>query len=95
MILFSDQPFIPYIDSLPLLKRNVEGPFMMPIVDKFSDMGTVVMGKVESGECVKGQTVAIYPNKLEVRKGPCDMEGLLHEPHKGDISVLNSLCFMP
>ena len=39
---------------------------MMPIVDKFSDMGTVVMGKVESGECIKGQTVAIYPNKSEV-----------------------------
>ena len=28
---------------------------MMPIVDKYSDMGTVVIGKVESGECEKGE----------------------------------------
>jgi peptide chain release factor subunit 3 len=40
---------------------------MMPIVDKFGDMGTVVIGKVESGECEKGQTLAIYPNRTEVK----------------------------
>ena len=50
------ESFIPYIDSLPAMKRNVAGPFMMPIVDKFSDMGTILIGKVESGECRKGNT---------------------------------------
>ena len=40
---------------------------MMPIVDKYTDMGTVVIGKVESGECEKGQTLAIYPNRTEVK----------------------------
>ena len=49
------------------MKRNVGGPFMMPIVDKFSDMGTILIGKVESGECRKGQTLAIYPNRSEVK----------------------------
>ncbi len=39
---------------------------MMPIVERFSDMGTVVMGKVESGECKKGQTLAIYPNRVRM-----------------------------
>ena len=61
---YKDIPFIPYINSLPSLKRNTDGPFMMPIVDKYSDMGTVVMGKVESGECTKGQTLSIYPNRV-------------------------------
>lgn len=65
-LIFREEPFIPYIDSLPSLKRNVDGPFMMPIVDKYSDMGTVVMGKVESGMCTKGQTLAIYPNRVSV-----------------------------
>ena len=51
---FREEPFIPYLDSLPSLKRKFDGPFMMPIVDKYSDMGTVVIGKVESGECEKG-----------------------------------------
>ena len=49
------------------MKRNVSGPFMMPIVDKFSDMGTILIGKVESGDCTKGQTLAIYPNRTEVK----------------------------
>ena len=40
---------------------------MMPIVDKYGDMGTVVIGKVESGHCFKGQTLAIYPNRQEVK----------------------------
>jgi len=61
------QPFIPYIDSLPTLKRHVEGPFMMPIVDKYSEMGTVVIGKVESGSCKKGDLLLVMPNKTEVK----------------------------
>ena len=52
---------------MPELKRNVSGPFMMPIVDKFSDMGTILIGKVESGECSKGQSLSIYPNRTEVK----------------------------
>jgi peptide chain release factor subunit 3 len=65
--LFRDNDaFIPYIDSLPSLQRNLEGPFMMPIVDKFTDMGTVVIGKVESGQCSKGQSLSIYPNRQRV-----------------------------
>lgn len=66
MFCYRDEAFIPFIDALPSLKRNTDGPFMMPIVDKFSDMGTVVMGKVESGECSKGQTIAIYPNRVSL-----------------------------
>jgi len=59
--------FIPYIDSLPTLKRQVDGPFMMPIVDKYSEMGTVVIGKVESGATKKGDTLLIMPNRMEVK----------------------------
>jgi peptide chain release factor subunit 3 len=40
---------------------------MMPIVDKYSEMGTVVIGKVESGQCEKGQNLSIYPNRTEVK----------------------------
>ena len=61
---YTEKPFIRHINELPSMKRNTDGPFMMPIVDKFSDMGVVVMGKVESGMCQAGDTVAIYPNKV-------------------------------
>ncbi|CAH1971819.1 unnamed protein product [Acanthoscelides obtectus] len=59
-------PFIPFIDSLPSINRKRDGPFIMPIVDKYKDMGTVLMGKVESGECKKGQVMLIMPNRTQV-----------------------------
>jgi len=64
---YTGPPFITYIDDLPSLKRQVDGPFMMPIVDKYNDMGTIVIGKVESGCCKKGESLLIMPNKREVK----------------------------
>lgn len=64
---YSGKPFIAHIDTLPSVTRNNDGPFMMPIVDKYADMGAVAMGKVESGKCCVGETLAIYPNKTEVK----------------------------
>jgi len=64
---YTGPSFIPYIDGLPSLKRHVEGPFMMPIVDKYSEMGTVVIGKVESGKCKKGDVLLVMPNRVEVK----------------------------
>jgi len=64
---YTGPSFIPYIDGLPSLKRQVEGPFMLPIVDKYSEMGTVVIGKVESGKCKKGDILLVMPNRVEVK----------------------------
>ena len=36
----------------------------MSIVEKYKDMGTMVMGKVISGECSKNQSLTIMPNKV-------------------------------
>ena len=49
---------------MPALVRFVDRPFIMPIVDKYKDMGTVVLGKVEAGEAKKGQTLLVLPNKV-------------------------------
>lgn len=64
---FRGEAFIPYIDQLPSLGRAVGGPFMMPVVDKYKDMGTVVMGKVESGEARKGQSLLLMPNRVRIQ----------------------------
>jgi peptide chain release factor subunit 3 len=63
---FRGEAFIPYIDQLPSLGRVCGGPFMMPVVDKYKDMGTVVMGKVESGEARKGQSLLLMPNRVRI-----------------------------
>lgn len=36
----------------------------MPIIDKFKDMGTVVMGKVEAGSIREGDSLVVMPNKV-------------------------------
>ncbi|XP_046656219.1 eukaryotic peptide chain release factor GTP-binding subunit ERF3A-like isoform X1 [Daphnia pulicaria] len=63
---YSGLPFIPLLDEMPPLLRFVDRPFIMPIVDKYKDMGTVVLGKVEAGEARKGQTLLVLPNKTPV-----------------------------
>ncbi|XP_073503789.1 eukaryotic peptide chain release factor GTP-binding subunit ERF3A isoform X1 [Phyllobates terribilis] len=56
-------PFIPYLDQLPNFNRSYDGPVRLPIVDKYKDMGTVVLGKLESGSICKGQQLVMMPNK--------------------------------
>lgn len=58
--------FIPFIDDLPSLNRKTDGPFIMPIVDKYKDMGTVLMGKVESGTARKGINLLVMPNRVSL-----------------------------
>lgn len=38
----------------------------MPIIDKYKDMGTVVLGKVESGTLKRGATLLLMPNRKSV-----------------------------
>jgi peptide chain release factor subunit 3 len=55
------------LDSAEVPQRDPNGPFRMPIIDKFKDMGTVVMGKVESGSLREGDTLLVMPNKTQVK----------------------------
>lgn len=49
---------------MPLIDRKNNAPLMMPISEKYSDMGTVVVGKVESGRIKKGDNLLLMPNKV-------------------------------
>lgn len=55
-----------YLDKLPSFIRKVEGPFRMPVVDKYKDMGTVVFGKIESGSTQRGAQLMLMPNRKAV-----------------------------
>ncbi|KAJ1539920.1 translation termination factor GTPase eRF3, partial [Cladochytrium tenue] len=37
------------LDEIDIGDRQINGPLLMPISDKFKDMGTIVTGKIESG----------------------------------------------
>ncbi|KAI0698513.1 eukaryotic polypeptide chain release factor 3 [Cerioporus squamosus] len=52
-----------HLDKMPMVDRKRTGPLMMPVSEKYKDMGTVVVGKVESGHMRKGDTLLLMPNK--------------------------------
>ncbi|CAD6573330.1 MAG: translation termination factor GTPase eRF3 [Tremellales sp. Tagirdzhanova-0007] len=52
-----------YLDSMQIMDRNVNAPFMLPISEKYNEMGTMVMGKIESGRVKKGDSLLMMPNK--------------------------------
>ncbi|KAJ0987340.1 hypothetical protein J5N97_005696 [Dioscorea zingiberensis] len=55
------------MDSIEVPLRDPKGPVRMPIIDKYKDMGTVVMGKIESGTIREGGSLLIMPNKANVK----------------------------
>ncbi|XP_022653821.1 eukaryotic peptide chain release factor GTP-binding subunit ERF3A-like [Varroa jacobsoni] len=58
--------FLPYIDQLKPIDRYLDGPFVMPVVDRYKDMGTVCFGKVESGMCDRSDPLLLMPNRKVV-----------------------------
>ena len=49
-----------------MVDRKINGPVMMPVSEKYKDMGTVVVGKLESGRLMKGDPLLLMPNKAFV-----------------------------
>ena len=55
--------FSQVLDHMEPVERNPLEPFRMPIVDRWKDMGTIVMGKSEAGFVRVGDLLQIMPNK--------------------------------
>jgi peptide chain release factor subunit 3 len=51
---------------MPMVNRKMNAPVMIPISEKYKDMGTIAVGKLESGHLRKGDTLLLMPNKDEV-----------------------------
>lgn len=55
------------LDDIEPTNRDPFAPFRMPIMDKYKDMGTVVMGKCESGVVGQGDVLMVMPNRVRVK----------------------------
>lgn len=55
-----------FLDNIEVLDRDVNAPFMLPISEKYNELGTMVMGKIESGRVRKGDTLLLMPNRASV-----------------------------
>ncbi len=51
---------------MPMVDRKINAPLMMPVSEKYKDLGTVVVGKIESGYVQNGATLTLMANREEV-----------------------------
>lgn len=63
---YSGLPLLTYLDDLNLGDRKISEPLKMPISEKYSDMGTIVVGKLEAGKVKKGDNLLLMPNRSSV-----------------------------
>ncbi|KAK2714153.1 hypothetical protein QYM36_008654 [Artemia franciscana] len=63
---YSGPTFLNFIEEMAPISRMEDAPFVMPIVDRYKDMGTVVLGKVEAGTAKLGTKLIVMPNKSQV-----------------------------
>ncbi|KAF9534359.1 eukaryotic polypeptide chain release factor 3 [Crepidotus variabilis] len=78
--------FLEYLDNMAMMDRKLNSPLMMPISEKYKDMGTVVVGKIESGHLKKGDNLILMPNKtpVEVTAIHNEMEDEVERALSGD-----------
>jgi peptide chain release factor subunit 3 len=46
------------------MDRDINAPFMLPVSEKYNELGVMCMGKIESGRVKKGDTLLLMPNKV-------------------------------
>jgi len=63
---YNGPALLEYLDDLQPSARFYDMPLRFPIADKYKDMGTCVMGKLEAGTIKKGESLVIVPNKITV-----------------------------
>jgi peptide chain release factor subunit 3 len=78
--------FLEFIDHMPMVHRKINAPLMLPISEKYKDMGSIVVGKVESGHLRKGESLMLMPNKnlVEVAAIYNEMEDEIVSAVSGD-----------
>ena len=62
----SGPSLLEHLDKMPMVDRKVNGPLMLPIAEKYKDMGTIVVGKIESGRLQRNDALVLMPNRTTV-----------------------------
>ncbi|KAF8812410.1 hypothetical protein BYT27DRAFT_7182848 [Phlegmacium glaucopus] len=78
--------FLEHLDHMPMVNRQINAPLMMPVSEKYKDMGTIIVGKIESGHVRKGDSLILMPNKdsVEVAAIYTEMEEEVSQAMCGD-----------
>ncbi|KAL3911534.1 MAG: hypothetical protein SGILL_007244, partial [Bacillariaceae sp.] len=64
----TDQPsLLKLLDKLEIQGRDPTAPLRIPILDRYTDRGTIAMGKVESGVVRPGMKVTVMPTRSQFK----------------------------
>ena len=55
------------LDSLEIKGRDPNAPLRIPVLDRYTDRGTIAMGKVESGVARPGMKITLMPTRTEYK----------------------------
>jgi len=64
---FRGPSLLQYLDEMPPISRASDAAVRLPIVDRYKDMGTIVLGKIEAGKVATNQKLLMMPNKAPVK----------------------------
>ncbi|KAJ1971074.1 translation termination factor GTPase eRF3 [Dimargaris xerosporica] len=59
---YSGPTLLDLLDSMQAVDRKLNGPLRLPITEKYKELGTVIIGKLETGHVKKGQSIVVMPN---------------------------------
>lgn len=64
---YTGTSFLDLLDRLPSFMRSHDGPVKILVSDRYKDMGTMALGKVECGTVRRGESFTLMPNKHIIR----------------------------
>lgn len=69
-----------------MVDRKINSPLMIPVSEKYKDMGAIAVGKIESGRLHKGDSLILMPNHTNVEVSAIynEMEDELQAAQCGD-----------
>ncbi|KAH9114284.1 hypothetical protein AeMF1_011631 [Aphanomyces euteiches] len=61
---YEGESLIDFLDGMTITGRNPQGPLRVPVLDRYLERGTIVLGKVESGVLTTGAKIVLKPTNV-------------------------------
>lgn len=72
---YKGDPLLDILEKLKAPDRLIEAPVVLPVFERYKEMGTVVLGKLEAGVIRPNDKLILMPNNTEVIVDDVQLEG--------------------
>ena len=83
---YNGPALLEFLDNLQPAQRFFDLPLRFPVADKYKEMGTCVMGKLEAGTIKTGEQLVVLPNKT-----PIIVENIFVDHKDGQLELTEAL----